>query len=149
MTAVVSETANSVQSMASEKDIDIHLKLMPTSPIVMGDQARLVQVLTNLMSNACKYSPPGSNVYVSLSNGNGMVKCTVKDEGFGIAKEEQQRLFTKFFRSQNPDIRQSNGTGLGLSISKAIVELHDGEIGFESDLGEGSTFWFTVPVATQ
>lgn len=147
MTTVVSETANTVQSMAAEKDIDIHLKLMPTSPIVMGDQARLVQVLTNLMSNACKYSPPNSNVYVSLSNGNGMVKCTVKDEGFGIAKEEQQRLFTKFFRSQDPDIRQSNGTGLGLSISKAIVELHDGEIGFESELGEGSTFWFTVPVA--
>ncbi|MEM7798686.1 MAG: GAF domain-containing sensor histidine kinase [Chloroflexota bacterium] len=148
MAAVVSETATIVQSLATEKNIDIQLKLLEKSPVVMGDQARLVQVLTNLMSNACKYSPPETSVYVSLSNGNGEVKCTVRDEGYGISMEEQDRLFTKFFRSKDPNIRQSNGTGLGLSISKAIVEMHGGEIGFESALGEGTTFWFTVPVAT-
>ena len=105
--------------------------------------------MTNLVSNACKYSPAASDVFVSLSNGGEFVSCAVRDTGYGIAPEDQQNMFSKFFRSGDPNIRQETGTGLGLSITKALVELHGGEIGFESTHGEGTTFWFTVPTVVE
>ncbi|MEM8858132.1 MAG: GAF domain-containing protein [Chloroflexota bacterium] len=144
---VISETITTIQAVADKKNINIHLDMLPHSPVVMGDQERLVQVMTNLMSNACKYSPENSNVYVSLSNGGNRVKLAVKDEGFGISPEDQAKLFTRFFRSEDPNVRQAPGTGLGLSISRAIVERHGGELGFDSTLGKGTEFWFTVPLA--
>lgn len=146
-TSVVNETIQSIRSLADEKNIHIDLNLLPYTPIVLGDHARLVQVMTNLVSNACKYSPESSQVNVHLENGNGQVKCAVQDHGYGIAPNDQEQLFTKFFRSSNPNIRKERGTGLGLSITKALVELHGGEIGFDSVLDEGTTFWFTVPLA--
>jgi signal transduction histidine kinase len=124
----------------------------------MGDQERLVQVMTNLVSNACKYSPPKSEVFlvvttdiqVDYNSDNGsppksVVVCSVRDTGYGISEEDQAKLFTKFFRAGDSNIRQSSGTGLGLSITKGIVELHGGAIWFESKLGEGTTFHFTIP----
>ncbi|MFK7800583.1 MAG: GAF domain-containing protein [Anaerolineae bacterium] len=145
--AVISETITTIQAVADKKNIDIHLEMLPHSPIVYGDQERLVQVLTNLMSNACKYSPENSNVYVSLTNGGNRIKLAVKDEGFGISTDDQAKLFTRFFRSEDPNVRQAPGTGLGLSISRAIIERHGGELDFNSKLGEGTEFWFTVPLA--
>jgi signal transduction histidine kinase len=145
--AVISETITTIQAVADKKNIKIHLEMLPHSPIVYGDQERLVQVMTNLMSNACKYSPENSNVYISLTNGGNQVRLAVKDEGFGISPEDRDKMFTRFFRSEDPNIRQAPGTGLGLSISRAIVERHGGELGFESELGAGTEFWFTVPLA--
>jgi signal transduction histidine kinase len=76
-----------------------------------------------------------------------MVVCSVRDHGYGISEEDVQKLFTQFFRSEDPNIRQAKGTGLGLSITKGIIELHDGEIWVESTVGEGTTFAFSVPQA--
>ncbi len=77
-----------------------------------------------------------------------MVLCCVKDNGYGISPEDLEKLFTKFFRSNNPNIRKANGTGLGLSITKGIIELHGGKIWVESEVGKGTTFQFTIPQAS-
>ena len=155
---VISDTLQITQTLSQEKAIEVHVDLPVNLPPVVGDQERLVQVMTNLLSNACKYSPPGSEVFLTVKtelqvgqNGdNGsppqpFVICSVKDSGYGISESDQAKMFTKFFRAGDPNIRQSPGTGLGLSITKGIVELHGGAIWFESKLGEGTTFHFTIP----
>lgn len=155
LSSVVSETLRTIQGLADQKNIRLHLELPPDLPSVMADKERLVQVLTNLLSNACKYSPSDTNVRVGFHATRrwlplrkkevDVVVCSVQDNGHGISKEDQKKLFTKFFRAEDPNIRQAPGTGLGLSITKGIIELHDGEIWVESDLGKGTTFYFAIP----
>lgn len=155
---VVSETLQIVQAICDEKEIKLQLKMPQDLPPVMADKERLVQVLTNLLSNACKYSPPKTEVllgfdtrYSANGKGNGtqpFVVCKVQDQGYGISAEDRKKLFTKFFRSDDPNIRQAKGTGLGLSITRGIIELHNGEIWVESEVGQGTTFAFTIPQAT-
>lgn len=154
---VVSETTQATRGIHEGKNITLALNMSNDLPSVMGDHSRLVQVLTNLLSNAYKYSPPDTHVFVNVEpnytpsvNGHPapqpVMICSVKDTGYGISAEDQARLFTKFFRSEDSNIRTSPGTGLGLSITKGIIELHHGEIWLESQLGEGTTFYFTVPL---
>jgi signal transduction histidine kinase len=154
LSAVVSETLRTIQGLADQKDIHLHLDLPPDLPPVMADKERLVQVLTNLLSNACKYSPPETDVTVRFRAEKRplrkkkkvpVVVCSVQDSGHGISKEDQKQLFTKFFRAEDPKIRQAPGTGLGLSITKGIIDLHQGEIWVESELGVGTTFHFAIP----
>lgn len=116
-------------------------------PAVSADPARLTQVLINLLSNACKYTPAGGHIGVRAWTHDGYVHCAVSDTGIGISPEDQVRLFTKFFRSEDPAVREVPGTGLGLCIVKSLVELHGGHIEVESQLGVGTTFTFTVPIA--
>lgn len=153
---VLSETLPSVQGPCDAKGIRLHLNLPPDLPPVMADKERLVQVMTNLLSNACKYSPPDTNVYVNFrtdhmnfedNHPQRMVLCAVQDEGYGISAVDQKKLFTKFFRADDPNIRQASGTGLGLSITKGIIELHKGRIWVESELGHGTVFHFALPIA--
>jgi signal transduction histidine kinase len=154
---VISETLQSVRSLSEEKNIELQLNLPADLPLVIADKERLVQVLTNLLSNACKYSPPNTSVQVNLKSdslplGDGdeltpTVVCSVQDQGYGISLEDQKKLFTKFFRAEDPNIRKATGTGLGLSITKGIVELHGGQLWVESQLGEGARFTFTIPQA--
>lgn len=151
LTAVLMETMQTVQALCDEKQITVRIEQPQKLPLVLGDKGRLVQVLTNLLSNACKYSPAETEVIVrfneTVENERAFVHCLVQDQGYGISIEDQQQLFTKFFRSQDPNIRQSKGTGLGLSITRGIVELHGGRIWVESRAGAGSTFHFTIPQA--
>jgi signal transduction histidine kinase len=154
---VISDTLQTTLTLSQEKQIEVHVDLPVDLPPVMGDQERLVQVMTNLLSNACKYSPPETAVFLTVKtdiqtnpNGDGdktqpVVVCSIKDSGYGISEADQAKLFTKFFRAGDPNIRKASGTGLGLSITKGIVELHGGVIWFESKLGEGTTFHFTIP----
>ncbi|MBK9050170.1 MAG: GAF domain-containing protein [Chloroflexi bacterium] len=155
---VVSETMQATRGIHEGKNITVHLDMPNDLPPVMGDHSRLVQVLTNLLSNAYKYSPADTEVTVTVkadytTPDNGLsipqpiVVCAVKDTGYGISAEDQARLFTKFFRSEDSNIRTSPGTGLGLSITKGIVDLHRGNIWLESELGQGTTFAFTIPVS--
>ncbi len=116
-------------------------------PLVHADPARLAQVLTNLLSNAYKYTPEGGHIRVRARLQDGYVHCAVSDTGIGMSPEDQAHLFTKFFRSESPAVREMPGTGLGLCIVKSLVELQDGKIEVKSQLGEGTTFAFTVPVA--
>ncbi len=122
-------------------------KIMPRDlPVIKGDQQRLVQVLINLISNAIKYSPQGGTVTVKARREENEVLISVHDEGIGIPEENQEKIFTKFYRVDSSDHREIGGTGLGLSICKEIIELHGGKIRVESHEGEGTRFTFSLPL---
>jgi two-component system sensor histidine kinase BaeS len=106
----------------------------------------LVQVLTNLLSNAHKYTPSGGDIGLVVARDEGVIRLAVRDTGIGMATEEQAQLFTKFFRARNRVAREAGGTGLGLVITKSLVTLHGGDISVHSTPGEGSTFVVTLPL---
>ena len=112
---------------------------------IKGDRDRLKQVLTNLLSNAAKFSPVGAVVEISVLRQDGGYRVAVTDNGPGVPEGFQEKIFGKFAQADSSDARQKGGTGLGLSISKAIVEEHGGIIGFDSEMGKGATFFFDLP----
>jgi signal transduction histidine kinase len=113
---------------------------------VHGDPNRLAQVVGNLLSNAIKYSPEGGTVEVIGVRSNGSVRVSVRDHGRGIADEQQDRIFTKFFRGDAATSGIS-GSGLGLAFARAVIEAHGGRMGFTSARGRGSTFFLELPTA--
>ena len=114
-----------------------------------GRPVRLRQVLTNLVSNAVKYTPNGGSITIRVSRHGEGPRVDVTDTGIGLSDEDQPKVFSRFFRSRNAQAQAAAGTGLGLAISKALVEQQGGAITFTSRLQQGSTFTFTLPPATQ
>jgi CheY-like chemotaxis protein/two-component sensor histidine kinase len=143
----VAEVVASMEARAEEKDLQLHADLPEGLPMAQADPDRLGQILTNLVGNACQYTPDGGEVVVSAQSEAEEIQITVGDTGIGISDEDQERIFSRFFRADSPPVQSTPGTGLGLSIVRSLVELHGGEIWLESELGEGSSFSFTLPVA--
>src|SRR5438132_4033309 len=114
---------------------------------VIGDRPRLEQVLVNLMTNAIKYSPHGGKIEVRVERRGGETRISVTDPGIGIPREEQPRLFQRFFRAGNADTRNYAGLGIGLYVAHEIVERHGGRFEVQSEAGKGSTFTFILPLA--
>jgi signal transduction histidine kinase/CheY-like chemotaxis protein len=130
------------------RDAGVRLTLDAGADVaVMGDADRLVQVLTNLGSNAIKFSPRDASVELSIVPSDGHVTVGVRDHGPGIPAEFASRIFGRFQQAGGAESRRSGGTGLGLNIAKSIIELHGGRIGFEAAPGGGTLFWFSLPVA--
>ena len=141
---LVEEAVAGLRAYAGGRDIAIGCEIASDLPPLRADRDRLIQVLTNLISNAVKFSPAGGRVLVSATAGDDGVAIAVRDWGVGIPASDQGRLFRRFQRL-NPDYSTEPGTGLGLAISKAIVDRHGGRIVVASRADEGSTFTMVVP----
>jgi signal transduction histidine kinase/DNA-binding response OmpR family regulator len=148
LTDALKNAFQATQRRIKARSQQLTVKIPRDLPLVRADPARLTQILTNLLSNAHKYTPEGGHIDVRAWLQDGYVHCAVSDTGIGMSPEDQACLFTKFFRSENPEIQDIPGTGLGLCIVKNLVELQGGEIKVESQLGKGSFFAFTVSVAS-
>jgi len=116
-------------------------------PIVSADVDRLGQVMNNLLSNAARYSATGSEIRIMAHASGQSVEVQVVDEGTGVAVEDCERIFEKFYRGKHGATLAVRGTGLGLAVARQLVEVHGGTIGVRSTLGQGSTFWVRLPVA--
>jgi signal transduction histidine kinase len=150
--ALVQGSVHRVLPAAEAKNIKLEAQVAADLPQGMGDQEHLQQVLLNLVGNAIKFSPSGSGVSVRVetitAEREALLRFSVTDSGPGIPQEEQPLIFDKYYRA--PGVRdQVDGVGLGLSISKHIIEAHGGNIWVESQVGQGSTFGFTLPLATK
>lgn len=140
----------SIKSMADvaiEKGLEFGFDVDYDVPEINADPNRLIQVFVNLLGNAVNFTQHGS-IHVKAFRKGRNVRIEVKDTGIGVNKEDQTKLFKKFFQLNRKGLsrREGEGTGLGLSITKEIVNLHGGRIGVESEPGKGSTFWFTIPI---
>jgi signal transduction histidine kinase len=156
MAEIVGDVVSAMKAQTEAKNQTVDVAVPADLPAVQADDVRLAQVLTNLVSNAQKYTPREGTIriwaeqVVHQCDGDGparFVHVTVEDTGIGIAAEEHEQIFQAFFRSTDQAVVQTPGVGLGLSITRDLVELLGGCIWFESEYGQGTTFHFTMPVA--
>ncbi len=143
----VHDVAENLREAISGRNQTLTIEMTEALPAVYADPTRVSQILTNLLSNANKYSPDGRGITIRVKQNGDFLQISVIDNGIGISQEDQARLFTQFFRAESQEVRQQQGWGLGLSIVKRMVEAQGGGIEFESTVGEGSTFSFTLPLA--
>ncbi len=128
------------------KQLHIQQEIAPSLPLVNADHTRVTQILTNLLDNAFNYTPEDGNITIQVTATNKHVFINISDTGIGISKENQSKIFDRFFRSDNPDVQKVPGTGLGLAIVKSLIEMHGGHLQLESEMGKGSTFTFNLPI---
>ena len=150
---LIEEVVNSLKKSFEDKGQGLDIQLPDDLPHIWCDNTRLIQILTNLVSNAHKYSPAAGLIQIKAEiqfeqddeNQDQMVHVSVIDNGIGISAEDQEKIFQQFFRSEDKNVRETTGTGLGLSITKNLIEMQGGELCFESQLGAGTSFHFTIP----
>jgi signal transduction histidine kinase len=143
--ALLADLRADYEALAEEKQIALSFDLPPKLSTIRGDRDKLDMALHNLLGNALKYTPDGGAVGVQVSEQDGSVLIQVRDNGIGIAPEEHERVFDKFFRSTDARVGKITGTGLGLALAREVVRLHGGELTLESQLDRGSTFTLRVP----
>jgi signal transduction histidine kinase len=146
---VVEDVVQSLGEQLQARRQTVAIEAPPDLPPVYADRTRTSQVLANLLSNAHKYSPDGAHITICLGSNGEFAEVAVTDAGLGISAEDQARLFTQFFRSDDAAVREQTGWGLGLSIVKKIVQAQGGDIYCQSEYGKGSTFTFTVPLGVE
>jgi signal transduction histidine kinase len=144
--AVIDDAIDSVEHIAKERHQHIDRQIPPDLPTFAGDPDRLVQVLSNLLSNASKFTPVGGLIRVDVQIRDGAAHCAVTDTGPGIAAEKQGLLFQRFSRLDEPVHSEGRSMGLGLFIARALIEAHGGQLAVDSTPGEGSCFHFTLPL---
>ena len=142
--SLIKQAVETLRPLATEHNIA--LEINTASIDFQGDGDRLIQTLTNLITNAIKFSPPNSKILLACQQKNHQVLFLVKDQGRGIPQDKQETIFERFQQVDASDSRKKGGTGLGLAICRHIVEQHRGKIWVESTLGQGSTFYFLVPI---
>jgi PAS domain S-box-containing protein len=154
--AVVEAVVTSLRARLEEKQQTLRVLMSEDDlPRVYGDRDRVIQILTNLVSNAHQYTPAGGALTIGVHETDGYLQIDVSDTGIGIAQENQPKVFDRFFRADDPIVQEFPGTGLGLPIVKSLVEMHEGHIWLTSEPGVGTTFSFTLrtvpelPAATE
>jgi signal transduction histidine kinase len=135
-----------IRERAGRHGIALELEVEDGLSEVVADERKIKQVLLNLLSNAVKFTPEGGRVGVHAALAGGMVEVSVRDTGIGIAPEDREAIFEEFRQVGGDEARKREGTGLGLALARRFVELHGGKIWVESEVGQGSTFTFTLPV---
>jgi len=143
--ALINSSVERLRLQAETSGLSLEVDCPDGLPPVLADYARLEQVLVNLLHNAIKFTPPGGSILIRCREENPKVLFSIIDTGVGISSEDFGRIFERFFKTDRA--RAGGGTGLGLAISKHLVEAHQGEIWAESTEGQGSTFYFSVPIA--
>jgi PAS domain S-box-containing protein len=143
---LINNCVQQLRPQLEEKKQKLVVKIPREAVLINLHPNRINQVMLNLISNAHKYTPVAGSVSISVTLHGSYVKVDVKDNGIGISKEEQKKLFSKFYRVENAETIKAGGTGLGLWITKSLVEMHRGEISVTSKSGSGSTFSFTLPM---
>ena len=151
---IINDINHFAQLMAGKKSLNFQLTYEPNLPhYIQVDNARLSQIIWNLLSNAVKFTPAGGNIRLNIKANAANEFCfSVNDNGIGIAKEEQSKIFNMFYQSEHSDGNKAQGSGIGLAVSKHIAQLMGGDLTVESELGEGSTFILTIkaePVEAQ
>jgi signal transduction histidine kinase len=144
--SVVDQVIGSMRHMAETKALKLTSDLSPAVRTVVGDPTRVREVLTNLVSNAIKFTPAGSVAILGTSLG-AMAEISVVDTGIGIEPTAHERIFEEFRQASDKISRTYGGTGLGLSIARKLVELQGGQMGLDSEPAKGSRFWFTLPIS--
>jgi signal transduction histidine kinase/DNA-binding response OmpR family regulator len=144
---VVEQAVHNLRTLIEERRIHLSMHFSPDLPDLMLDSNRIAQVVTNVLSNAIKFSQAGGKIEVSSEMWEGAVRVGVRDHGEGIAAQDLPKLFRKFSQIDSTSTRKAGGTGLGLVICRGIVEQHGGKIWVDSTFGQGSTFYFTLPLA--
>ncbi len=152
---IVEEVTRTTSGQIEEKGLTLQTHLPDGLPLVWADRTRLIQILTNLVSNAYKYTPKGGQITLHAIQSENtwdpegapeVLHFWVQDTGIGISPQDQEKIFQKFFRSEDEKAREAPGTGLGLNITRSLIEMQGGSIWFESQYRKGTTFHFTIPV---
>jgi signal transduction histidine kinase len=140
------ELRSDYAAQATDKELTLEMALPPKLPTILADRDKLAIAYHNLIGNALKYTPAGGKVTVAVQVVADVLTVAVQDSGIGIAPEEQDRVFERFYRSTDPRVGEIVGTGLGLPLAREIVRQHGGDITLDSQLNKGSTFTATVPI---
>ncbi len=145
LNGLVRELGGAARPLCDQRGIELALEVDPTLPPLAADKEKLDIVVSNLVSNAVKFTPAGGRVTLATKNRGAQVEVAVSDTGIGIKQEDFHRIFERFVQVDGSSSREFSGTGLGLSLAKEFVELHGGQIHVESELGRGTRFWFELP----
>ena len=146
---VIGHVISTLMPKVEAKGQDLRVLAEPPQPMVRADPTRVVQILTNLVDNAVKYTPSGGQISIDARQVDGFLHIQVQDDGMGISEQDQEKLFSRFFRAESALLSGAGGAGLGLHITRSLVDLHGGEIWVESRPEQGSTFTFSLPLADQ
>lgn len=145
---LVAGVVNELRPLVQDKEQHLTLARLASEPTIFADSQLMRQAVTNLVSNAIKYTPAGGKIDVTITMRNGLVACAFRDTGIGVPKESLLRLFEKLYRADNAVVVESEGTGLGLSLVRLVVEHFGGRVWCESEPGEGSLFTIELPAVT-
>ncbi len=143
---LIKELIKGLEPLAKASNVEVKFEPKADSPKIFADPSQIQLVIENLLDNAIRYIKEKGKVEIKLKRKDGDLYFEIEDTGVGIPKEDQKYIFQKFFRSENVMRYQTQGSGLGLYIAKSIIERSGGKIGFKSEEGKGSTFWFNLPL---
>jgi len=146
MLNLITECIKDMSPVASTREISLILDLPPSLPLVWADKDRLEQVITNIVSNALKFTPKGGTITLQAKGNDSGLLVEIQDTGIGIPEKNWRDVFESYYRVEG-GMQHRSGLGLGLALCKTIVEAHGGEIWVESEEDKGSTFSFTIPVS--